>query len=118
MIRAVSVLGFLAVAIGAATLGLKTADTDAQVADVIPAAASIELAPGGAISTLERPMSLEVEPQTEAPLAKTRGLSTQMAQQVSNKCRVPSGSVCNVRSKPVGSSCRCPGVSAEGRIIR
>lgn len=118
MIRAVSVLGFSAVAIAAAFLGLQAVDTDAQVADVFPTAASVELAPDGAISTPARPVVRQVEPQMMAPTARTRGLTTEMAQQVSNKCRVPSGSVCTVRSKPVGSSCNCPGVAEAGVIVR
>jgi hypothetical protein len=106
----------MAVAIVAAYLSLQAVDTDAQLADVIPAAASVELAPSGALSTPARKESLAANPNAMAPSTKTRGLSLQTVQQrVSNKCRLANGSICTVRSQPVGSDCKCG--SESGTIV-
>jgi hypothetical protein len=118
VVRAVSVMGFLVVAIVAVGLGLKSADTDVQVEDTMPVATSVEPAPNGAVSIPARQVSLDAALKATEPTAKTRGLSTQTTQNVSNKCRVPTGSVCYVRAKIVGSSCNCPGVLDAGVIIK
>lgn len=48
---------------------------------------------------------------------KTRGLgASKIAQQFSNKCRVPNGSICYVQAQPVGSTCNCPG-NQNGIIV-
>ncbi|MDK3073712.1 hypothetical protein QO034_11365 [Sedimentitalea sp. JM2-8] len=112
-----AVAGLVAAGLGFAWTGGETPFSTSGAAKL--ASTAMETAPIEPLRIEPQAAPARVAPQAGTapePMPKTRGLSSDLAQSYSNKCRIPDGSICYVAAQPVGASCECPG-SKKGVIV-